>query len=306
MPAQALSQSVQTPLTARSEVHGAVHTPVGQQGSPALPDRVTAESVAPLAFTGNYRAFLPIGYYQPVCPAVSNHAYDTMPFQGSPYKDNRLTDENADFRLSILGYAPFIDQFGLGYAFYGGGGGSGDGPRLHGLFEPNRKPTSFVRTYQVYHWNWNESLPPPYGSRGSLNSTEPWKIMVVDVGATKGEAINIPERNAVIDGAGHQAMVLYAGPRELTLAYFAYDNVLTPDLHGYVVHILNFCVDPNLVSVYRSQLSAEGRRSTMRLPVVRNNQLIGTALGGTVTVAVRDGARFMDPRVLSDWWYGLP
>jgi hypothetical protein len=130
--------------------------------------------------------------------------------------------------------------------------------------------------------------------------------MVLDVGATRGETINIPERNAVIDGAGHQAMVLYAGPRELTLAYFAFDHVLTPDGHGYVVHMLNFCVDPNLVSAYRSQLSADGRRSTMRLPVVRNNQLIGTALGGTVTVAMRDGARFMDPRVLSDWWYGLP
>jgi hypothetical protein len=34
---------------------------------------------------------------------------------------------------------------------------------------------------------------------------------------------------------------------------------------------------------------------------LRNDQPVGVARGVTLTVAIRDAARFMDPRA-SDWW----
>lgn len=274
-----------------------------QETVPVEPETLTQALAT--STTYSYTAYLPFLTSSSLCPQTSSASFDTIDFQGSPYKDNRLTDENADFRLSLLGYAAYTDQFGLGYSSYGGGTGEGDGPRMSGIYGPNRG-TSFVHTYQIYHWTWDENGLPPYGSRGSLNSTEPWKVMVVDIATTPGEYIHIPERNAAIDGYGHRAMVLYAGEQELTLAYFNWDHVFTPSGNGYVVHMLDFCVDPNLLSLYRAQLNSAGKRSTMRLPALYIDQPVGTALGSTMAVAIRDSARFMDPRVKTDWWYDLP
>ncbi len=69
--------------------------------------------------------------------------------------------------------------------------------------------------------------------------------------------------------------------------------------------MLNFCGDPNLVSTYRAQLR-NGYRYTGRLPILGNDQPVGTALSISMTVAIRDGGAYMDPRSDKDWWAGLP
>ena len=296
--ARAAPDSIKTAFNAKQRA-------TEQETVPVEPETLTQALAT--STTYSYTAYLPFLTSSSLCPQTSSASFDTIQFQGSPYKDNRLTDENADFRLSLLGYAAYTDQFGLGYSSYGGGTGEGGGPRMSGIYGPNRG-TSFVQTYQVYRWTWDENGLPPYGSRGTLNSAEPWKVMVIDIATTPGEYIHIPERDAAyetIDGV-HIAMVLYAGEQELTLAYFNRDHVLTTSGHGYVVHMLDFCVDPNLLSLYRAQLDSAGKRSTMHLPALYNDQPVGTALGSTMAVAIRDGARYMDPRVKTDWWYDLP
>jgi hypothetical protein len=214
---------------------------------------------------------------------------------GGYYKDNRLTDENPDFRLSILGYT--ATDAPLQLVDYDGGGPDGDGPRLHGVFEPNRLP-AFVRAYKRHDWNWNEGGLPPYGSRGGVNND--WPVTVLDFDTSLGEKIHIPERNAQI-GGGFNAMVLYAGENELTLTYYRQDGLAS----GYVVLMTNFCVDPKLVALYRAQLE-NGKRKTGLLPGVSNNQSVGVAKGNIVTVAIRDRGTFLDPRARRDWWQGLP
>lgn len=224
------------------------------------------------------------------CPVTSGNTYDLVPFDGPAYKNNILTDENADLRLSVLGYT--LNDAPLTMADYNGATDP-DAPKLHGLFEPNRV-AAFVAAYRHFGWAWNEGSGPPYGTSNGVNGE--WPASVMDFGAAPGEAIHIPERGPVIWANGVVAMVLYASERELTLAYTRQDSVTA----GYVVHLLNFCVDANLVAQYRAQISA-GRRATGQLPGVRVNQPVGVALG-PITVAVRDRGAFLDPRSRKDWW----
>jgi hypothetical protein len=248
-------------------------------------------------------AYLPLISSNPnPCPTVSSATYSTIGiYNNAPYKDNRLTDQNADFRLSILGYAQVSQP--LTFVSYGGGGAFAEGPRLGDMFQPHRVP-AFMKAYQVYQWNWDESLPPPYGSRGAL--AHDWPVTVLDLATVPGEAISVPGRDTNIAPTGnYKSMVLYAGPNELTVAYMSQDQVVVNGA-GYVVNLLNLCVNPNLVATYRAQLSADGRRSTMRLPALLNDQPVGTAMGVTVTLTVRDAGMYMDPRSKQDWWYDFP
>jgi hypothetical protein len=62
------------------------------------------------------------------------------------------------------------------------------------------------------------------------------------------------------------------------------------------------CIDPVLLATYRAQINSGGFRSTRSLPTVRDDQHIGRAVDTSITVAIRDTARFMDPRSRRDWW----
>jgi hypothetical protein len=228
----------------------------------------------------------PISY----CPD-SNQQYLLTPKDGGHYKNNALSDNNADFRLSLLGYSRVNEALHLvDYA----GDTDPNAPKLHGLFEPNRVPT-FWAAYRRHDWHWSNDAPP-YGSRGGVNND--WSVTVIEMAMGQGESIFIPERNVPIWGGGVVALVLFADVKELTLAYSRSDSVT----NGYVVHINNICVEPNLLRAYREQLSVDGRRATNLLPAVRNNQRIGTADGSSIFVAVRDGGAFLDPRSRKDWW----
>jgi len=226
----------------------------------------------------------------PSCPPISSSSFDLVTIEGAAYKNNALTDENPDLRLSILGYVPASAPASL--VEYGGATDS-DPPKLYGMFAPARAP-AIVGVYQRRDWTWNDAGGPPYGWPAGTNKD--WPASVIEVSAVAGEAIYIPTRNAAIWTNGIVAMVLYAGARELTLAYTRQDSVT----EGYVVHLLNFCVDANLVVQYQAQTSG-GRRATGMLPGLRNGQPVGVALG-PLTVAIRDRGAFLDPRSRKDWW----
>lgn len=223
------------------------------------------------------------------CPVVSS-GYDLVPIEGPPYKNNALTDYNADLRLSVIGIAPADAPPAL--VDYNGATDP-DAPKLHGLFQPNRVP-ALLRAYSRFDWMWNEGQGEPYGWRGGVNLD--WPAAALELATTPGETIYPPTRGPAIYSGGAIALVLFATDRELTLGYSRHDDVGA----GYVVHLLNLCVDPNLVALYRAQLNS-GRRATGYLPAVRNAQPLGTATGALI-VAVRDRGAFLDPRSRKDWW----
>ena len=123
---------------------------------------------------------------------------------------------------------------------------------------------------------------------------------MVGLATSPGEPVSIPGRNAPIYRGGFKALVLYADDRQLTLGYTRHDSVAG----GYVVHLLGLCVDPNLLALYRAQNDDHGWRATGHLPALRSGQIIGTAQGAELKVAVRDNGSFMDPRSSKDWWRG--
>jgi len=258
----------------------------------AAPQPAAAIARAPSALTA--RAFLPGVSLTSVCPAASSMVFDIVPIEGAYYKNNALTDENADFRLSILGYAPASAMLGL--VEYGGPTDA-NAPKFNGMFEPNRTP-AIRAAHQVYGWNWADGGPaptPPYGTRGATNTS--WPAHVIDLVTTPGETLQIPERSVPIWPGNNVALVLYASETEVTFAYTRNDSVM-----GYVVHVLNLCVNPALVAAYRAQLTAGSKRATGHLPALKVGQTLGTARAGWVTVAIRDTGAYMDPRSRKDWW----
>jgi hypothetical protein len=223
--------------------------------------------------------------------APSGEQYALVPYDGPAFKNNAISDENPDLRLSVLGYAPASAAPEL--VTYNSMN-DGTGPFFNAIFQPNRI-AAFAQTYQHLNWNWNEAGGPPYGTRGGVNLD--WPASVVDLVAIPGERLYIPRKTPDIWSGGIVGMVLYAGERELTVAYTRQDSLD----HGFVIFMSNFCVDPALVAQYRAQMQ-NGRRATGLLPGIRNGQTVGYATSDRVTLAIRDRAAFLDPRSRTDWW----
>jgi hypothetical protein len=162
-----------------------------------------------------------------------------------------------------------------------------DAPQLAYLFRPQRVPT-FRATYQVNDWDWSCC---PWGKVG-LPIKQP-EVTLVDMITTPGEALYPPRRHKHI-GGDHVAMVLFAEKYGITFTYTREDSPAV----GYLVHIENLCVDPNLLALYQ-QSNANGRSE---LPTLRNEDSIGVAASDVIQVAVRDTGSFMDPRSGKDWW----
>jgi hypothetical protein len=251
-----------------------------------------AQVAEPTQPKDDFFVYLPFVAKPETCPNVSINSYTLVTVQGGYYKGNRLSDENADFRLSVLGYEPVTEP--LVRVDYNGAADP-NAPNFYNIFKPQRD-IAFSATYRRRDWNWNENAPPPYGTPGGINND--WPVSVLDLTATQGESVFIPRRDVPITTAGpYIAMVLFADEDELTVHYGDRDVVDS----GYVVYLTNFCVDPSLVSLYRAQLSA-GKRATGQLPMLRADQLVGTAKQNFVTIAVRDSGPFLDPRSRKDWW----
>jgi len=83
---------------------------------------------------------------------------------------------------------------------------------------------------------------------------------------TPGQPLRIASRNLSVDPRGFTAMVLYADAGQIALKYTWEDRVDT----GYLLQLVNLCVDPNLVALYQ-RLNAAGRHT---LPAVDNLSII--------------------------------
>jgi|GEM_PF-861315 len=228
------------------------------------------------------------------CPTTSEATFDLIPIEGQPLSDHP-DFMHADLNLALRGYTPISETLAL--TFYNGSTDP-NAPQLQGLFEPNRIP-QISHVYQVNEWIWDagQCQGNPRGCRGEPVA-EFWPVTVVGIAVTPGEPIHIPERSPVIYRGGYVSMVLYAEEQRITLTYTRRDNVAG----GYTIHLENFCVDPNLLALYRSQRDDNGWHTSGFLPALRNNQAIGVALSGEIRVAVRDAGSFMDPRSQKDWW----
>jgi hypothetical protein len=166
-----------------------------------------------------------------------------------------------------------------------------DAPQLAGM--TNGKIPAFTANYQVYDWDW-ACVTGPHGCRSAPISTTP--VTLIALASRAGNPLAAPSRHAEIYGGGYVAMVLYAEEQRITLNYTRRD---TPAV-GYVVHLEEVCVDPNLLALYR-QSDAGGRR---QLPALHHGEMLGVAAGDQFKVGVRDSGQFMDPRSRKDWWQG--
>ncbi len=281
---------------------GSAYTPTGFLSNGVYTWTVQAHDAAgnssghvtpPYTFTiqADWAIYLPI-IVKPepsVCPTSSDASFELIPIDGSPADHPDYL--HGDLNLSLRGY-DLASGF-LGLVSYSGGVDT-NAPQLAGLFEPNRFP-GVSAVYQVYNWNW---ACGGHGCPGTIITNPP--VTLAELIVTPGEAISIPERSPNIYSGNYKVMVLYAEEQRLTLGYTRQDTVA----NGYAVHLENICVDPNLLAFYRAQVDAEGWHTTGRLPALRNNQALGTALGNELRIAIRDRGSFMDPRSQKDWWQG--
>ena len=239
-----------------------------------------------------YTVFLPVVVKNPIpeCPTYSSQTYNLIPVDGDPADHPDYL--HGDLNLLLRGYSEVSEVLSL--VDYSGGIDS-NAPQLAGLFEPNRFP-GITSTHRVNDWIWG--CNPPDGCRGPALTN--WPVTLAGLSTTPGENISIPARGPEIYGGGYIVMVLYAEERRITLGYTRRDTVA----YGYAVHLEDVCVDPNLLALYRSQVDADGWRSTNYLPALRNNETLGTALNTEIKVSIRDQGEFMDPRSRKDWWQG--
>lgn len=218
------------------------------------------------------------------CPATSSNSYETTPILGNPRNPATPPIFDPDLNLIVRGFKPIsaaLELVGIN------GPTDDDAPQLAHLFRPVRVPT-FRAAYQVYDWNW---ACCPGGELGQPIADP--AVTLVEMATTPGEALYPAGRNANI-GRDFVAMVLYAERFRITFTYTRDDS----PAQGYVVHMENFCVDPNLLALYIA-MNREGRDD---LPALRRGDSLGAAYSDSVSVAVRDTGSFMDPRSGKDWW----
>ena len=219
------------------------------------------------------------------CPTSSSRSYTAIPVDGPPA--DHPDELHGDLNLALRGYQATSAALTIVDI---NGGSDPNAPQMPGLFTDQRTPV-FTSAHRVYDWDWSCG---EHGCR-SPNLT-PREVTLLGMGTTPGEAIAFPSRGPQIYGGGYIVLVLYASEERITLGYTRHDTVAP----GYAVHIEEICVDPNLLALYRSMNQA-GRG---QLPALQNGQILGTAKGSEIRVAVRDRGTFMDPRSRKDWWKG--
>ena len=235
-----------------------------------------------------HRQYLPVGgalpSLAPTCPTISAAQFPVMAPRLSYITD---AEGSPDLNLSLRGWYHVAEP--LHFVTYAG---PEPPDRQHPLLLSNIVPgsteASFVATYQVNEWDWlGCNCPVP-------RSRTPYPVTMLGLVSSPGQPVYIAARDLPVSPAGMTAMVIYADANQLALTYTSEDRVDT----GYMVHLVNICVDPNLVALYR-RLDSEGRH---QLPAAYNNTVVGTALDSEVDVVVRDTGSFLDPRSGLDWW----
>jgi hypothetical protein len=201
----------------------------------------------------------------------------------SNYTTTPPAETHPDINLAVRGYTPTSGYLGL--VDYGPTTDP-NAPQLAGLFTTTHAPT-FTAVYQVYDWNWP-------CCRGDPIQDPP--VTLADLAATPGDVVRVPGRSNGDIGNGYVALVLYASTNRITLKFTSEDSMV----QGYGLHLENICVDSSLLALYQ-QLNQDGRHE---LPALQAGQAVGSVLGTSFGVAVRDTGAFMDPRSHNDWWIG--
>jgi hypothetical protein len=225
---------------------------------------------------------LPTATPDPSCPSTGQR-YDMVPVDGR--YSGHAPNVSPDLNLTVRGWVTVNEHRGL--VDYGGETDSG-APQLYGLFSNGRTPT-FSSTHRVYDWDWANNR------KGALLTN--WPVTLLGMATSPGETIHFPRRNGsdIYQGVWY-GLVVYAEKTRITV-HWARNDYVAP---GYGMHVENICVDPSLLAAYE-QGNAGGRFS---LPGLRDNQVMGTARGSEILVAMRDTGTFMDPRSRKDWWMG--
>ena len=250
-----------------------------QTASPSAPDTVVLPPV---------QIHLPLTFGESTevaeCLTTSSNSYETTRILGNPRDPNKLPIFDPDINLLVRGFKPTSGTLGL---IGINGPTDDDAPQLAHLFRPMRVP-AFTALYQVYDWNW---ACCPGGELGQPIANP--DVTLVEMATTPGELLYPAGRHANID-RDFVAMVLYAEKFRITFTYTRDDS----PAQGYVIHLDNLCVDPNLLALY-TDMHRAGRDA---LPALRRGDSIGIAHSESVQVAVRDTGSFMDPRSGKDWW----
>lgn len=224
-------------------------------------------------------------YIPLIAKALDLTQFSTIPVMSGPV--DRPAAIHGDINLALRGYVATTATLEL---LDINGPTDIDAPQLNGLFLPPRLP-AFRSAYQVNEWDWSCDTD---GCRGSAIAAPP--VTLLGLAASPGESIYIPTRSPQIYAGNYKAMVLYAEERRITLVYTRDDTAA----FGYVLHLENLIVSPNLVALYQ-QLDAAGRT---HLPALREGESLGSATSADLLVAIRDTGSFMDPRSRKDWWMG--
>jgi hypothetical protein len=213
--------------------------------------------------------------------------YEAIPVESRA--DNRPAATHGDLNLALRGYTPTTASLMLVDL---GGDTDPQAPQLAGIVSPTRLP-SITAAYQVFDWDWRCGTD---GCRGAPLTA--WEATLVEAAIHPYAPLYLPPRGPEIYGGGYRALVLYAEPTRLTLAYTRRDGAD----HGYVLHLEGIHVDAGLVTLYQ-QVDATGRQ---QLPALRNGERLGYAdRSGRIKLAIRDTGQFMDPRSRKDWWVGF-
>ncbi len=229
---------------------------------------------------GQERVYVPIAQKAALSCEVPGVTYQSLPIIPPPTPPP--VELHPDINLAVRGYE-HVDNVFLGLVNYDGAGDA-LAPQLKYLFGDQRLPV-FSNAYQVYRWNWE------CGCTDGLNQT--WPTTHLGMAVAPGEVIHVPDSGYDI-GGGNDVLILYANEERMTLKYTREDSVA----YGYTIHLEGVCPDPDLLALYESW-DAAGRAE---LPALTGGQPLGRAIGGEISVSIRDTGSFLDPRSRKDWW----
>ncbi len=176
--------------------------------------------------------------------------------------------------------------------------------------------TPWNADHNLYMLDWDEGYDPgpkpylgnivntpnsgpvcnPYRVNAQTRGPKSSDVTMCGFSTSPGQAVHAPQT------CQYPWLVVYADENFITLEVGTSDFAQwdTGIFNGYVVHIDGLRVDQSLLDLYRKD-NPGGLRSG-RLPIVKPNDIIGTAAGSEVRVSVRDNGDFMDPRSQRDWW----